>query len=163
MRLLALLTPLALAVALAVPATAQSPRVEVTIGGNLADKAEDLGQRDVDLQLDRLRTVVERELARSGALDGARITLVVTDLKPNRPTFQQAADRPGLSMFDSVSIGGASVEGEVITADGERLPIRYSRYSSSILDVYGYSTWLDAERAWGRLADNLASGRLVSR
>lgn len=163
MRTLALLTPLALAVALAVPAAAQGPRVEVTVGGKLAEKAEDLGQRDVDRQLQRLQTVVERELSRSGALDGARIHLVVTDLKPNRPTFQQAADRPGLSMFDSVSIGGASVEGEVITADGQRLPVRYSRYSSSITEVYSYSTWFDAERVWGRLADNLASGRLVTR
>jgi hypothetical protein len=161
--MLALLIPLAVAVAVAVPAAAQSPRVEVSIGGKLADKADDLGQRDVDRQLERLQTVVQRELTRSGALDGARINLVVTDLKPNRPTFQQAADRPGLSINDSLSIGGASVEGEVITADGQRLPVRYSRYSTSITEVYGYSTWFDAERVWDRLADNLASGRLVTR
>jgi hypothetical protein len=163
MRRLAFFAPLALATALAVPALAQAPTVNVSIGGDLTENAEDLGQRDVDLQLQRLQRVVTRELARSGALEGARINLVVTDLKPNRPTFQQAVDRPGLSIIDSVSIGGATVEGEVITADGQRLPVHYSRYSTSIHDVQGYNTWQDAEWAYSRLAANLASGRLVSR
>jgi hypothetical protein len=163
MRPFAFLMPLALVAALAAPALAQTPRVNVTVGGDLTEEAEDLGQRDVDRQLERLQSVVERRLARSGTLEGAQINLVVTDLKPNRPTFQQAADRPGLSVIDSISIGGVAVEGEVITADGQRLPVRYTRYSSSIADVQGYTTWQEAERAYGRLADNLASGRLVSR
>lgn len=163
MRPFAFLTPLALIAALAAPAVAQSPRVYVTVGGDLSEEVEDLGQRDVDRQLERLQSIVERQLARSGALEGAQVNLVVTDLRPNRPTFQQAADRPGLSVIDSISIGGAAVEGEVITADGQRLPVRYARYSSSINDVQGYTTWHEAERAYRRLADNLASGRLVPR
>jgi hypothetical protein len=163
MRRLAFLAPLALIAGLAVPAAAQEPRVNVTIGGDLIEEAEDLGQRDIDFQLERLQRVVTRELGRSGALAGAEVNLVVTDLKPNRPTFQQASDRPGLSVFDSLSIGGATIEGEVVTADGRRLPVRYSRYSTSLADVYGYSTWQDADRAYDRLAANLASGRLVVR
>lgn len=163
MRRLAFLAPLALIAGLAVPAAAQEPRVNVTIGGDLSEEAEDLGQRDIDFQLERLQRVVTRELGRSGALAGAEVNLVVTDLKPNRPTFQQASDRPGLSVFDSLSIGGATIEGEVVTADGRRLPVRYSRYSTSLADVYGYSTWQDADRAYDRLAANLASGRLVVR
>lgn len=165
MRPPAFIVPLAIAMAtaLAFPALAQAPRVTVTIGSELAEKVEDLGQRDVDRQIARLQETVERELARSGSLDGARVNLVVTDLKPNRPTFQQAVDRPGLSVIDSRSIGGATVEGEVITAEGERRPVRYTHYSSSIAEVYSYSTWFDAEVAYDRLADRLASGRLVSR
>jgi hypothetical protein len=164
MRKFAFLAPLALAAGLgAAPALAQSPEVTVTVGGDLADEVRELGQRDVDFQLQRLETVVERQLARRGALEGARINLVLTDLKPNRPTFQQASDRPGLSVTESRSIGGATIEGEVITADGERLPVRYSRYSSSLADVRGYTTWYDADRAYDGLASNLASGRLVSR
>ena len=80
-----------------------------------------------------------------------------------RPTWQQAADKPGLSIMDSISIGGATIEGEIITADGQRLPIRSSRYSNSIVEVWGYTTWQDADRAYSRLAANLASGRLVTR
>ncbi|WP_396592687.1 hypothetical protein [Brevundimonas sp. R86498] len=163
MRPLALIVPLAMATALAFPALAQAQQVTVTIGSKLAEKVEDLGQRDVDRQMVLLQTTVERELARSGALDGAQVNLVVIDLKPNRPTFQQAADRPGLSVIDSRSIGGATIEGEVIMADGERHPVRYDHYSTSIAEVYSYSTWYDAEVAYDRLADRLASGRLVSR
>lgn len=161
MRPFAFIAPLAVTAALAAPALAQE--VNVSIGGDLTEKVETLGQRDVDRQLARLQTVVERRLARDGALQGARINLVVTDLKPNRPTMQQATDRPGLSIIDSISIGGAAIEGEVITAQGERLPVRYSRYSNSLADVYGYTTWQDADRTYNRFANNLASGRLVSR
>lgn len=163
MRSFAFLAPLALAAALAAPAFAQTPQVTVTVGGELTEDVRELGQRDVDQQLARLQTVVERRLARDGALEGATINLVITDLKPNRPTFQQAADKPGLSIMDSISIGGATIEGEVITADGQRLPVRYSRFSSSLAEVRGYTTWQDADRAYERLANNLVEGRLVSR
>lgn len=161
MRSFAFLAPLALAAALAAPAMAQ--QVTVTVGGDLTEDVRELGQRDVDQQLERLQTVVERRLARDGALEGAQVNLVLTDLKPNRPTWQQAADKPGLSIMDSISIGGATIEGEVITADGQRLPVRYSRYSSSLAEVRGYTTWQDADRTYDRLANNLVSGRLVSR
>ena len=165
MRRLAFLAPLA-AVLMATSALAQpsdAPTVTVTLGGDLLDEVEALGQRDVDLQVAELTRTVERTLARRGVLQGARINLVLTDLKPNRPTFQQAADRPGLSVIDSISIGGATIEGEVITADGQTLPVRYDRYSSNLRDVYGYSTWFDADRAFDRLAINLAEGRYITR
>ncbi|WP_309630055.1 hypothetical protein [Brevundimonas sp.] len=163
MRSFAFLAPLTLIAALATPAFAQTPQVNVTVGGDLTEDVEDLGQRDVDRQLERLQTVIERRLARDGALEGSQINLVLTDLKPNRPTWEQAAETPGLSIIDSFSIGGATIEGEVITADGQRLPVRYSFYSSSIAEVRGYSTWQDAEQTYARLASNLVSGRLVSR
>ncbi len=163
MRSFAFLAPLALVAALAAPAFAQTPQVTVTVGGDLTEEVEDLGQRDVDHQLERLQTVVERRLARDGALEGAQVNLVLTDLKPNRPTWQQALDKPGLSIMDSISIGGATIEGEVVTADGRRMPVSYSRYSSSLADVNGFSTWQDADRAYERLASNIVSGRLVSR
>ncbi|WP_298158436.1 hypothetical protein [Brevundimonas sp.] len=163
MRNFAFLAPLALVAALATPALAQTPQVTVTVGGDLTEEVETLGQRDVDRQLERLQSVVERRLARDGALQGATVNLVLTDLKPNRPTWQQAADKPGLSIMDSISIGGATVEGEIVTADGQRLPVRYSNYSTSIAEVHGYTTWQDAEHTYDRLARNLVSGRLVSR
>ncbi len=161
MRPFAFIAPFALVAALAAPALAQ--QVTVTVGGDLTEDARALGQRDVDQQLERLQSVVERRLAREGALEGAQVNLVLTDLKPNRPTLEQASAKPGLSMIESFSIGGAAIEGEVITADGQRLPVRYSRYSNSIAEVRGYSTWQDADRAYDRLASNLVSGRLVSR
>ena len=166
MRRLAFLAPLAATLAVAATVQAQplttAPDVTVTIGGRLTDEVENLGERDVQRQADALAGTVRRELARRGAYPGARVNLVLTDLKPNRPTYQQASDKPGLSIIDSISIGGAAIEGEIITADGERLPVRYSRYSNSIAEVYGFGTWQDAERAYDRLASNMVSGRLVS-
>lgn len=147
--------------------TASTPQVTVSVGGDLLKEVEKLGERDVQRQVDDLARVIERELARDAGGEnrwaGARVELVLTDLKPNRPTMQQTIDRPGLSMFDSKSIGGASIEGEIVTADGQRLPVRYERYSTSLADVYGYSTWSDADRAFDGLAANMRRGRLVSR
>lgn len=166
MRRFAFFAPLAAGLLIAATGQAQptgAPQVTVTLGADLQEDVEKLGQRDVDRQVAELIETVQRTLARRGALQGAMINLVLTDMKPNRPTFQQAADKPGLSMFDSISIGGASIEGEVITADGQTLPVKYSRYSPSIRDVYGMGTWQDADRAFDRLADNLATGRLVTR
>ena len=162
MRPIAFLAPFAVVAAISAPAFAQAPQVTVTVGGGLTQQVRGIGQRDVDRQLERLRTTVERRVARVPTLAGAQIALVVTDMKPNRPTRQQAADNPGLSMMDSIGIGGATIEGEVVTADGQRQPIRYSRYSTSIADVRGYSTWQDVDRTFSRLADNIAEGRLVT-
>ena len=166
MRRFAFIAPLAASLAAASIAMAQptgAPAVNVTLGEDLLEEVDELGQRDVDLQVADLTRTVEQTLARRGALQGATINLVLTDLKPNRPTIQQASDRPGLSIIDSVSIGGATIEGEVITADGQTLPVKFDRYSTNITEVFGFSTWHDAGRAFDRLANNLAAGRYVTR
>ena len=164
MRKLAFLAPLSAVLAVAAgPALADPASVSVTLGPDLQEKVAELGERDVRRQADRLAEVVRRTLARSGDLDGARIDLVLTDLKPNRPTFEQMAERPGLDPHRSVSIGGAAIEGQITTADGQVLPVRYDWFSNSIAEVRGYSTWQDADRAYERLASRLADGRYVSR
>ena len=164
MRKLAFLAPLGAVLAVAAgPAMADPASINVTIGADLQQKADELGERDVREQADRLAEVVRRTLSRDNRLDGARIDLVLTDLKPNRPTFEQLAQRPGLDGHRSISIGGAAIEGSVTTADGEVLPVRYDWYSTSISEVWGYTTWQDADRAYRRLASNLVRGRYVSR
>ena len=162
MRRFAFFASLVATLAVASAVSAQPADVTVTIGGRLQDQVETLGARDVQQQADELAAAVRRELARRGAYPGAQVNLVLTDLKPNRPTYQQASDKPGLSIIDSISIGGAAIEGEIITADGERLPVRYSRYSNSIDEVWGFGTWQDAERAYDRLASNMVAGRLLT-
>jgi len=157
MRALAFMAPLGLALAMA--ASAQAQQVTVDIGPDLRRQADVLGEREVREQADRLAEVVSRALDRRGALDGARINLVLTDLRPNRPTFQQMVDRPGLDGMRSVSIGGAAIEGEIVTASGERIPVSYDWFSHSLADVHGFTTWQDADRAYARFAANLAAGR----
>lgn len=164
MTRLALLAPLAASLALlAAPAWADPASVNITVGPELLDRADDLGQRDVDEQASRLAEVVRQTLVRRGALDGAEINLTLTDIKPNRPTMQQMADTPGLDGMRSISTGGATITGHVTTADGVIHPVQYDWYSNNLADVRGYTTWQDADRAYRRLADNLAEGRYKRR
>lgn len=164
MRNLSCFAPLAAVLAFsAAPAMAEPAMISVSLGPDLQDKTDELGPREVQEQADRLAELVGRALAREGDLEGARVELVLTDLRPNRPTFQQMADRPGLDGHRSRSIGGATIEGQITTADGRTVPVRYDWYSSNLGDVRGINTWADAERAYRRLAGNLADGRYVSR
>jgi hypothetical protein len=164
MRKLAFFAPLAaILAAAATPALADPASINVTIGPEVLESADELGQRDVQEQASRLADIVRDTLSRRGALDGAEINLTLTDLRPNRPTFQQMADRPGLDGIRSLSIGGATISGHVTTADGIIHPVRYDWYSSNIWDVQGFGTWQDADRAYRRLAANLAAGRYQTR
>ena len=163
MRNFAFLAPMSAALALAGAASAQPSAVVVTVSPDFAKTAEELGQRDVQQQVDDLTRKVERVLTDRQALDGARIELVITDLKPNRPTMQQISDKPGLDPIRSISIGGAAIEGTVTTASGEVHPVKYDYYSNTLAEVRGYSTWQDANTAYDRLARNLATGRYVTR
>src|SRR5258708_39699842 len=91
--------------ALAAPAS-----VSVSVGPELQAKAAaTLGQRDVNDLAKDLRTRVEKELAKTGAYDAQRIELELTDVQPNRPTFKQLADKPGLS-YDSFGIAGPQID-----------------------------------------------------
>lgn len=163
MRLFAVLAPLAAALAFAGGALAQPASVTVTLGPELQRKAAELGEREVRQQTDRLAELVSRDLADDADLYGATIALVLTDLKPNRPTMEQLSRRPGLDGIRSLSIGGAAIEGRVTLADGSVRPVRYDWFSTSLADVHGYGVWQDADRAYRRLARNLADGRFESR
>lgn len=164
MRGLAFFAPLAAVLAFSAgPAMADPALISVSLGPDLREKVEELGPREVQEQADRLAELVGRALAGEGDLDGARIELVLTDLQPNRPTFQQMVDRPGLDGHRSRSIGGATIEGQITTADGRVLPVRYDWYSSHLGEVSGVGVWQDADRAYRRLAVNLAAGRYARR
>lgn len=141
---------------LAVPAAAQS--VEVRIGDDLAEKVEDYGPRDIDRLIARLDEQAEAALPVSGRYAGARMELVIEDAIPNRPTLRQMADLPGLSM-ESLSIGGADISGEIIFADGRRIPVAYRWFETSLAHVSAASTWSDAHRAFRSFARRLAEGR----
>lgn len=158
MRGFAFITPLVGALALAAAASAQTPDVIVTVGPEV--DVEELGVSEVNEQADELAQTVREALARSGALDGARVHLVITDIKPNRPTWQQGIDTPGLDMFRSISLGGATIEGEIVSSDGARRTVSYDRYSNNLRDVFGSSTWRDAGLAFNTFARRLAEGRL---
>lgn len=154
-----------LALPAAAQAQAQAPvvsRVEVVVGPDLAARTDELGARELDYLSADLKAAVERRLARGGALspEGGRLTLVIDDATPNRPTMRQLGAKPGLSLL-SFGIGGARISGEYVAADGARAPIRYSWYEDDIRQAAYSLTWSDAETAFDRLARRLGKGQFV--
>lgn len=146
------------ALAAASPALAAPAQVQVTIGPKLHTEAvRHLGVTDVNRLADRLKQQVERELARTGVLEGARVELTLVDVKPSRPTFKQLSDKPGLS-YESVSLGGAAIEGRAIAVDGAVTPLRYQWYENDIRWANTRVTWSDADTAFDHFARRLARG-----
>jgi hypothetical protein len=153
------LIPAALAIfafgstALAAPAS-----VQVSIAPEL-QKAfdEKYGVREATLLTGDLKESVVRALARTGAYDDARIELTLVDAKPNRPTFKQLSDTPGLSM-QSFGVGGAAIEGRVIAADGAERAIAYKWFETDLRQAYGNWVWSDATWTFDRFARRLAKG-----
>ena len=147
----------------AVPALAAPASVSVTVGPELQKKFDKTyGVREAAELTADLRKSVETALARSNAQDGARIELVLTDVKPNRPTFKQMGDTPGLSM-ESFGVGGAAIEGRIVSASGQEQPVKYSWYETDIRQAYGNWIWQDAEWTFDRFARRLARGQEVAR
>lgn len=157
MRKLAFFAPLAATLAVAAMAHAQTPTVNVTVGPELQRQVEKLGDREVNEQIAGLQAQVGKALAQR--YPGATANLILVDLKPNRPTFEQVRRTPGLDPINSISIGGAAIKGEIITADGQTTPIDYSYFSPSLADVWGYSVWRDADRAFERFGNQIERGR----
>lgn len=143
--------------ALAAPVVAE---VKVSIGPDLAKKADTIGTREFDLLSTDLQRSVERKLRpRPG---GGTLSLVIEDATPNRPTMQQLSKTPGLSM-SSFGIGGARISGVYVDPTGNHTPIDYSWYETDIRQARHGGTWNDAELAFDKLAARLAKDQFGPR
>jgi hypothetical protein len=143
--------------ALAAPAS-----VSVALSPEMQTKAQKkYGVKEVDRLADQLRKDVERELGKTGAYDGARVDLVLVDALPNRPTFKQLGDTPGLS-YQSFGIGGAKIGGQITAADGTVTPVGYKYYESDIRYARSNWTWSDAEWTFDRFASRLGRGQALA-
>ena len=121
------------------------------------------GAKEVDDLAVYLKQTVEKDLTAKGRFradeaNGAVLQLVLVNAKPNRPTFKQMSDRPGLSM-QSFSLGGAEIRGEQINGDGSRVKLGYSWFESDIAQAQNLATWSDAEQAIHGFARRVAEGR----
>ena len=95
--------------------------------------------------------IEDRELGKAG-LDIARIDVTILDAKPNKPTFKQLGDTPGLDYGDSKSIGGMKLSATAFDASGKATgDLTYDWYETDIRYA-GISTWQDAKRASDRFA-----------
>mgnify|MGYP000418634296 FL=1 len=97
--------------ALAIVAPASAVTVEVTQSEAFKEKlADDYGEREAGILAASLERRIEAAFERDG-VTADRVVVTIEDAKPNRPTFQQLSDRPGLDGIRSKSIGGAKVSG----------------------------------------------------
>ena len=161
MKLFSSIAAAALTVALATAAAAAPGDVRVVIGPQLQLRAHDLGQRDLDRLATELRGEVQRQIDRTPVLAGAKADLILSAATPNRPTFQQLSNTPGLS-FESFGIGGATIDGTLTTPDGTVTPVHYRYYETDIRQAQHNGTWEDAEHAFDQFARNLSRGQLVA-
>lgn len=168
MRLVAFISSIAATSALAfsVHAAPLGPvaDVRVSIGSELQDKADEYGQRDLDMLASDLRNSVIQAIGRAGgglSPAGGTLDLVIEAATPNRPTMRQMNRRPGLS-YESFGLGGAKISGVLKTADGQQVPLSYDWYETDIRWSVGAGTWTDAETTFDRFARHLTKGDLVA-
>lgn len=118
------------------------------------------GDRDLDLLKKRLQEKVERRFAKKGiqVSNDAQAILRVTiaDVRPNRPTHEQLSRDSTLS-FQSFGKGGAEIESELLSANGESLGlINYKWYEDDIREASFGATWTDTYQAFDRYARKAA-------
>ena len=163
MRLFAIAAFAGLAIALAAPASAAPVSVApVTIEATLQKKFDDdYGAREIAVLQRMVTASISRELTQSGATVGAGAPVTVettlVNVKPSKPTFQQAVDRPGLDIFRSISLGGAELRARIVGADGATLgEVTYKWYEYDLYNSFALTTWSDAQRAINIFAHRVA-------
>lgn len=135
---------------------AHAAEINVSFAPEFSEKlTEDYGVKEGEYLSERVRSDLEEALAKQGK-DAARIDVTILDAKPSRPTFKQGLDKPGLDMFDSVSIGGMKLQAVAYDASGAASePFEYKWFENDIRDA-GLTTWQDARRASSRFATRFA-------
>lgn len=134
----------------------------VTVSEAFEEKLkDDLGEREAEELREAVTHALTRALERKGAsvVESAPVSIavVIEDAKPNRPTFKQLGDTPGLDFIRSFGVGGAALSATITGPNGPiAAPITYSWYESDIRDAFASSTWTDARRAIGWFANRAA-------
>ncbi len=152
---LALAAIAGLVLAAAAPASALT--VEAKVSPEFQTKLEeDYGVREAAILTEALTSKVEAAFARQG-VKADRVVVTIEDAKPNRPTWEQVADKPGLDPMRSVSIGGARVSGIAYDASGAQIgTLDYDWYETDLSNVIAAATWSDARWTFDRFARRFA-------
>jgi len=148
------LSALVLAVAIA---PAQAMEINIAYSEVFQEKLEDdYGEREGERLSEFVANSLNKAFERRGA-DASRVVVTIEDARPNRPTFKQLGDEPGLDFGRSIAIGGADFTGIAYNAAGEVVAeIEYDWFENDIREVIGAATWTDAQRASRRFADRMA-------
>ena len=151
--ILAALAGLAILAAPAASALTVETRMSVDFQKKL-DK--DYGVREANTLTAALTSKIENQFARQG-VTADRVVVTIEDAKPNRPTFQQVSDKPGLDPIRSISIGGAHLVGIAYDASGKEIgTLDYDWYETDLSNVIAATTWSDARWTFDRFARRFA-------
>src|SRR5262245_41689380 len=135
----------------AAPASALT--VEAKVSPEFQTKLEDdYGVREANALTESLTSKVESAFVRRG-VRAERVVVTIQDAKPNRPTFQQVSDTPGLDPMRSISVGGARVTGTAFDASGTAIgTLEFDWYETDLTNVFATTTWSDARQSFDRFA-----------
>lgn len=141
----------------AVAPLAMAADIEISYSSEFQEKLQDdYGTREGERLADDIRKDIEREFGKAN-IDPARVSIMIVDAKPNRPTMQQMSDKPGLDMLRSKSIGGMDLKGTAYDAAGTPIAeLEYDWFETSIDRVVASGVWGDANRASRRFARKFA-------
>jgi len=153
-----------------------SVKIEVSLADALAHLAENpaegidrrraafgtgnYGEKDLNRLVQRLEKKLTKRLEKEGVTvdeNSANVlNIQLTEVRNNRPTFEQLSSRTNLS-YSSFGSGGASFSGTLTTDNGESGgDISYAYYESLGCNVGGNGTWTDSNRAIDRFARHTA-------
>lgn len=155
MRIAALAAAALATFAIVLPASALT--VETKTSTEFQKKLDDdLGTREAKTLTDTLSRKITNVFASRG-VSADRVIVTIEDARPNRPTFKQATDKPGLDVMRSISIGGAHVSGIAYDASGKEIGRFEDKwYETDIANVVAASTWSDARTSFDRFARRFA-------
>ncbi len=155
MRIAALAISAFAALAMAMPAAALT--VEAKVSTEFQEKlVDDLGVRESKVLTDTLTRKITDVFAQRG-VNADRVVVTIEDAKPNRPTWEQVSNKPGLDPMRSISIGGARVNGIAYDASGKEVGrLDYDWYETNLENVVASTTWTDARTAFDRFSRRFA-------
>lgn len=150
-------TAFAAIASLALAAPAFAVTVEARTSPAFQEKLkDDLGVREEKFLTEKLVKKITTVFNQRG-VKADRVVVTIEDAKPNRPTWEQVGDTPGLDPMRSVSIGGARVTGIAYDASGKEIgTFEYKWYESNIANVIPGAIWNDAQKTFDRFATRFA-------
>lgn len=163
MRLNLVFAAFASSIALAGAAWAGPVAVKpVSVAPELQKKFEkDYGVREVDQLQDAVEAALTRALGKAGGSVSetapVQVEAVLLDVKPSRPTFEQASRQPSLDIGRSVSAGGAELHARILDSKGAVLrEVKYRWFETDLEWAHAKSVWSDARTAISRFATQVA-------
>ncbi|PHR54722.1 MAG: hypothetical protein COA47_15090 [Robiginitomaculum sp.] len=132
--------------------------VTISLSEEVASETKMYDSRDTAYLQDVLYKKVVGQLTRNHLMqdEGSTLELVITGLKPNRPTMAQYRDKPGLHS-SSIALGGAKVTGKLIARDGTVIGTLDHVWEEVYIDnLVGVATWSDAWHSFDRLSRRIA-------